>query len=77
MEIESIEAAKRSVASNLGVAFLPRYSVEKELEQGELIELPLEPSAKNITAVCSYHKNKWITPAMDLFIRLLNEKIQS
>lgn len=77
MEIESIEAAKRSVASNLGVVFLPRYSVEKELEQGELIELPLEPSVKNITAVCSYHKNKWITPAMELFIRLLREEMQT
>lgn len=76
MEIESIEAAKRCVSSNLGVAFLPRYSVERELEQGKLIELPLGSSVKNITAVCSYHKNKWITPAMELFIRLLRGEMQ-
>ncbi len=77
MEIESIEAAKLSVSSNLGVAFLPRYSVGKELEHGELIELPLGPFIKNITAVCSYHKNKWVTPAMELFIRLLREEMQT
>ena len=34
MEIGSVEAIKRCIQSNLGVAFLPRFTVEDELRQG-------------------------------------------
>lgn len=75
MELGSIEAIKRSVISNLGIAYLPRYVVEEELKNGTLIELKTGISDKKITAICAYHKNKWITPAMELFIGLLKEKL--
>ncbi|WP_039656484.1 LysR family transcriptional regulator [Clostridium tyrobutyricum] len=75
MELGSIEAIKRSVVSNLGIAYLPQYVVEEELENGTLKELKTGISDKKITAICSYHKNKWITPAMGLFIRLLKENL--
>lgn len=75
MELGSVEAIKRSVVSNLGVAYLPRYVVEDELANGTLKELETGISDKKITAICSYHKNKWITPAMELFIRLLKENL--
>jgi DNA-binding transcriptional LysR family regulator len=71
----SVEAIKRSVVSNLGVAYLPRFVVEDELANGTLKELETGISDKKITAICSYHKNKWITPAMELFIRLLKENL--
>lgn len=73
MEIGSVEAVKRSAASNLGVAYLPRYAAETELEQGILRELPIRLKDPVITAVCVYHKKKWITPAMELFLQLLRE----
>lgn len=41
IELLSIESIKRCVAANIGVSYLPRFAVEKELESGELIELPL------------------------------------
>lgn len=75
MEIGSIEAIKRSVSSNLGIAILPRFTVEQELTAGTLTELSMNGPQKNITAVFSCHKNKWTTPAMDLFIRLLKKQI--
>ena len=40
IELLSIESIKRCVAANIGVSYLPRFAVEKELESGELIELP-------------------------------------
>lgn len=73
MEIRSVEAAKRSAASNLGVAYLPRYAAEDELQQGILKELPIRLKNPTITAVCVYHKKKWVTPAMELFLQLLRE----
>lgn len=77
MEIGSVEALKQSAASNLGVAFLPRYAVEKELNEGILQELHINQPAKTITAVCVHHKNKWLTPAMNLFLDLLKEQLHA
>ncbi|MDR1578919.1 MAG: LysR family transcriptional regulator, partial [Synergistaceae bacterium] len=60
IELWSIEAIKRSVVSDLGVAFLPYFAVEEELKSGKLIELPTNLKQKNISAICAYHKNKWV-----------------
>jgi len=73
LELWSIETIKRSTASNLGIAFLPTFTVEEELRNGALIELHTELSSQKITALCAYHKNKWMSPAMELFIRLVKE----
>ncbi|MBP3038222.1 hypothetical protein J9303_01730 [Bacillaceae bacterium Marseille-Q3522] len=75
MELGSIEAIKRNAISNLGIAFLPHFVVESELEQGSIRELKTGLDGNKITAVCVYHKNKWITPAMELFIRLSKKLI--
>ncbi len=77
MEVGSIEAIKRSVVSNLGVAFLPRFVVHEELEQGIVKEIKTQMNNKIITAVCIHHKNKWITPAMELFIRLSRQYLST
>lgn len=73
IELGSIEAIKKCVASNLGISFLPRFTVEEELGSGKLKELKVGCSDANITAIYAYHKNKWISPAMSLFIKLVRE----
>ncbi|MBE6069592.1 MAG: LysR family transcriptional regulator [Clostridium lundense] len=73
IELGSIEAIKRCVTSNLGISFLPRFAVEEELENGRLKELEIGCSDNKITAIYAYHKNKWITPAMSLFMQLVRE----
>ena len=73
LELGSIEATKRSAVSNLGVAYLPQFVVADELKVGALKELNTGLDNVKIKAVCAYHKNKWITPAMELFIKLLKE----
>lgn len=75
MELWSIEATKQSVISNLGVAYLPRFTVEKELNSKTLVELKTDLDTEKITAICAYHKNKWISSAMELFINLMKESI--
>lgn len=49
IELISIESIKRCVAANIGVSYLPRFAVEKELESGELIELPFGEQSQTIT----------------------------
>lgn len=71
IEIQSIEAIKLSVASNLGIAYLPLFTVEKELKNHSLIELKTDIAYPQIYSLVSYHKNKWISPAIELFINLI------
>lgn len=73
MELVSTEAVKRCVAGNVGVSYLPRFAVLRELEQKTLREIPTGIQGRGIDAVCTYHRNKWLTPAMELFIRLLSQ----
>ncbi|EKT62015.1 LysR family transcriptional regulator [Providencia burhodogranariea DSM 19968] len=49
----SIESIKRCVTSNLGVSFLPYFTVDKELRSGELKELPFSEDPLTITALCA------------------------
>lgn len=39
LEMPTIEAIRKLVRSNLGIAFLPRMTVEQEIEQGQLHEI--------------------------------------
>jgi DNA-binding transcriptional LysR family regulator len=73
VELNSIEAIKRSVASNLGVAILPRFTVEQELKVGTLNELDTKMKNKKVIAIFAHHNNKWISPAMSLFMQLVRE----
>ncbi|WP_236896791.1 LysR family transcriptional regulator [Clostridium beijerinckii] len=73
IELGSIEAIKKCVASNLGISFLPRFTIEDELENGKLKELKAGDLNAKITAIYAYHKNKWISPAMSLFIELVRK----
>lgn len=73
IELSSIEAIKKCVASNLGISFLPRFTIEEELNNGKLEELKADGLDAKITAIYAYHKNKWISPAMSLFIKLIRE----
>ncbi|NRT80071.1 LysR family transcriptional regulator [Clostridium beijerinckii] len=73
IELGSIEAIKKCVASNLGISFLPRFTIEEELENGKLKELKAGDLNAKITAIYAHHKNKWISPAMSLFIELVRK----
>ena len=73
IELWSIPTIKNLVKSNMGVSFLPAFAVAEELKSGELVEIPTAISHKKISAICAHHKNKWISPVMQLFISLCQE----
>ncbi|AZV43304.1 LysR family transcriptional regulator [Peribacillus asahii] len=68
MELWSIEAIKRSVMSGLGIAYLPLMTVNDEIEAGRLKIIPCEADLKQIYSQVVYHKNKWVSPALSMFI---------
>ncbi|MSA04132.1 hypothetical protein GKG47_22935, partial [Lactonifactor sp. BIOML-A3] len=71
VNLYSTEAIKQLVKENLGIAYLPRFTVEEELKAHIIQEIPTAIQSKRIGTVCTYHKNKWIPPAMDVFLQLL------
>ncbi len=73
IELWSIESIKKCVASNLGISFLPRFSILRELESGELKALPFSEVPPSITALCAYHAGRTVSPAMNLFIDCMHQ----
>jgi DNA-binding transcriptional LysR family regulator len=73
MEMWSIEATKLSVVGNLGITYLPDYTIDQELKTGLVIPIKTLMDDIAVDVVCSYHKNKWISASMELFIRLLKD----
>jgi DNA-binding transcriptional LysR family regulator len=75
MALWSIGAAKTGVMSNLGIAYLPSFTIEEELQNGKIVPIKTELDDEIVSVIFSYHKNKWISPPMELFIRLIRETL--
>ncbi len=73
MKVQSIEAVKRCVMNNLGIAVVPTYSIGEELKNGSLMPIKTELDKKTYDSFYIYHKNKWISPQMELALNLLEK----
>ena len=77
LEFESTEAIKHFVINGLGISFLPRSTVEKELLNGDLHEISLQNKSFTIPAQVLYHNNKWISPALQALLNLTHNLVKS
>ena len=77
MKVQSIEAVKRCVMNNLGIAVVPTYSIGEELKNGSLMPIRTELDEKEYNSFYIYHKNKWISPQMELALDLLKKYLGS
>ena len=75
MKVQSIEAVKRCVMNNLGIAVVPTYSIGEELKNGSLMPIKTELDEKTYDSFYIYHKNKWISPQMKLALNLLKKYV--
>lgn len=73
IELWSIPTIKNLVANGVGITYLPLFTVQEELKTEVLKEIGTDMEEPAITAVCGHHKNKWISPLMQLFIDLCKE----
>lgn len=71
MELWSVEAIKKNVMNQLGIAYLPQDSVAEEIEKGTLKKIKTDIDDMPIDVVCEFHKNKWMSPQMELFLELV------
>ncbi len=70
-EVGSIETIKHCTENGLGVSFLPYFTVKEELERGSLVSLPLDLVKPHMTAIAARQKDRWKSPASELFLNLL------
>ena len=75
MKVQSIEAVKRCVMNNLGIAVVPTYSIGEELKNGSLMPIKTELDEKNYDSFYIYHKNKWVSPQMEFALKLMQEHL--
>lgn len=73
MKFQSIEAVKRSVMNDLGIAYVPTFSVLEELKSGSLVQLKTELDDRLYPSVCVYHKNKWLSPQMKMALQIIQQ----
>lgn len=71
IEIDNIEVILRLLKKRMGISFLPDYSTKESLEKGELAVLDVDFEGVNIWSQVLYHKNKFVTPYMEMFIELI------
>ncbi|KRD90190.1 LysR family transcriptional regulator [Bacillus sp. Root147] len=76
LEFDSVEAIKQCAMLGMGIAFLPEISVASELEQGKLVSLSLDLTEINFVSQMIWHKGKWISPVIQVFLDIARSSYQ-
>jgi DNA-binding transcriptional LysR family regulator len=74
LRLDDIESIKMAVISQLGIAFLPRTTIERELANKELVEVPLTKEYKpSLDCYLVVKEGVYITPTLENFIHFILE----
>ncbi len=73
LEIGNTETIVHMVEAGFGASFLPRFSARKALELGSVRKIETDLPSLTMWTQMYYHKNKWISPQMEAFIRVVRE----
>ncbi|WP_303881298.1 LysR family transcriptional regulator [Acetomicrobium mobile] len=74
LEIDNTTGILKLIKNGMGVSFLPKYIVNESVRKNELVELDVKGCDVQLWSQVVYHKNKWVTPQMELFMKLIGEK---
>lgn len=74
LELGSTALLCQMVEKGLGLSFLPGYTVRAAVEQGSLARLNVPDCAVTMRRQLYYHRDKWLTPQMRVFIELARGK---
>jgi len=77
IEFASIEAIKQCVIAGLGITFLPRMVVEKELENGQLVEIKSALNLDPIFTDIAWHKDKHMESCLLDFIAIAKQRYET
>jgi DNA-binding transcriptional LysR family regulator len=74
-EFSTVEAIKHCVSLRMGVALLPEIVVASELARKQLVAFRWAGPNLDIATHVVWHKDKWISPAQQAFVSLLQEML--
>ena len=72
MEISSAGARKECAISGLGITILPQIIAKNELRQGTLRQLDWHGPSFDVKTHIIWHKEKWLSPTIKVFLELCN-----
>lgn len=70
LEIGNTEFIIQMLLKNIGISFLPEFTIRRELEHGLLKELRVHDFNIQTWRQIFYHKDKWVTREMQEFLAL-------
>lgn len=73
LEIGNTEFIIHMLLKNTGISFLPKFTVQRELQQKQLTALKVRGFRMQTWRQIFYHKDKWVTGEMQEFLRLAKE----
>lgn len=73
MEIESWNLMLGMLRYGDGIALTPDHAVQKLVDAGQLVRLDYELPGAGLWQQALYHRNKWLTGAMNVWIKMLEE----
>lgn len=75
LEVGNTDVITRFLLKNKGISFLPEYVVQDYLKEGQLTVLDTECDEITMWSQLVYHRNKCVTPQMNLFLELMAKHI--
>lgn len=76
LEVGNTDVITHFLLKNKGISFLPEYVVRDYLKNGQLTVLDTECDDIVMWSQLVYHRNKCVTPQMNLFLELMLQHIQ-
>ena len=72
MEISSASARKECAIIGLGITILPQIIAKNDLLQGTLLQLDWRGPSFDVKTHIIWHKEKWLSPTIKVFLELCN-----
>ncbi len=73
LEMGDTQIIAQLAANDAGVTYLPWFIVEPYIKEGKLAIIPCCEKIEQVWSQLVYHKDKVVTPQMDIFLKILDE----
>ena len=77
MAFNSIESIKQCVLRGIGIAMIPMMAIKQEVAQKKMTILPWTEEKLETAILMIWHKNKWISPALQAFMDTVRQTVKS
>lgn len=74
LETGNTDVITKLLLDNIGISFLPEYVIRSYVASGQLCILDTACKETMMWSQLVYHKNKWITPQMEVFMDVMKKR---